>query len=83
MFADIWSLLRNATVFDILDIVLVAVLIYYALLLIRDTRAYQAAIGLGVKRDGVFGVVIAVAVFHVDGAFRRTQSLHGRLCLLA
>ncbi len=31
---------------DVLDICLVAVLLYYVLLLIKDTRAYQAAVGL-------------------------------------
>ncbi len=46
MLANLWAVLRHATPLDVLDICLVAVLIYYVLLLIKDTRAYQAAIGL-------------------------------------
>ncbi len=46
MWADLWTILRHATVLDALDIVIIAVFIYYALLLIKDTRAYQPAIGL-------------------------------------
>jgi len=46
MLANIWTILRHATVLDILDICFIAVIIYYVLLLIKDTRAYQATIGL-------------------------------------
>jgi diadenylate cyclase len=46
MLANIWTILRHATVLDVLDICFIAVIIYYLLLLIKDTRAYQAAIGL-------------------------------------
>jgi len=46
MWADLWTVLRHATVLDALDIVIIAVFIYYVLLLIKDTRAYQPAIGL-------------------------------------
>ena len=46
MLADLWTILRHATALDVLDICLIAVLIYYVLLLIKDTRAYQAAVGL-------------------------------------
>ena len=46
MLANIWTILRHATVLDVLDICFIAVIIYYVLLLIKDTRAYQAAIGL-------------------------------------
>jgi diadenylate cyclase len=46
MLANFWIILRHATVLDILDICLIAFIIYYVLLLIKDTRAYQAAVGL-------------------------------------
>ena len=46
MFAEAWALLRHITVLDVLDILLIAFMIYYLLLLIRDTKAYQAAAGL-------------------------------------
>ena len=46
MLANIWTILRHATVLDVLDICFIAVILYYVLLLIKDTRAYQAAIGL-------------------------------------
>jgi len=46
MLANIWTILHHATVLDVLDICFIAVIIYYVLLLIKDTRAYQAAIGL-------------------------------------
>lgn len=46
MLANFWTILRHATVLDILDIFLIAFMIYYVLLLIKDTRAYQAAVGL-------------------------------------
>jgi diadenylate cyclase len=47
MFADIGTILRQITVHDVLDILLVAFMIYYVIVLIRDTKAYQAAVGLG------------------------------------
>jgi len=46
MLADLWTILQHATALDVLDIGLIAVFIYYVLLLIKDTRAYQPAIGL-------------------------------------
>jgi len=46
MFANALTLLRQITVLDVLDILLIAFMIYYVLLLIRDTKAYQAAVGL-------------------------------------
>ncbi|HMA53286.1 MAG TPA: diadenylate cyclase CdaA [Acidobacteriota bacterium] len=46
MFAEAWTFLRGITVLDVLDILLIAFMIYYVLLLIRDTKAYQAAVGL-------------------------------------
>jgi diadenylate cyclase len=47
MLAEVWTILRQITVLDIFDILLIAVMLYYVLLIIRDTRAYQAAVGLG------------------------------------
>ena len=46
MFAEAWTILRHISVLDVFDILLIAVMIYYVLLLIRDTKAYQAAVGL-------------------------------------
>ncbi len=46
MFADIWTIFRQITVLDVLDILLIAFMIYYVIVLIRDTKAYQAAVGL-------------------------------------
>lgn len=46
MFASVLHTLRHVTVADVADILLVSVIIYNLLLLIRDTRAYQMAIGL-------------------------------------
>jgi diadenylate cyclase len=47
MLAEAWATLRQITVLDVFDILLIAVMLYYLLLIIRDTRAYQAAAGLG------------------------------------
>jgi diadenylate cyclase len=47
MFAEAWTVIRQVTVLDILDILLIAFIIYTVILLIRDTKAYQAAVGLG------------------------------------
>jgi diadenylate cyclase len=46
MFAEAWTILRHVTLLDVLDILLIGFMIYYVLLLIRDTKAYQAAVGL-------------------------------------
>jgi len=46
MLTNIWAILRHVTAMDIVDICLIACLIYFVLLLIKDTRAYQAALGL-------------------------------------
>jgi diadenylate cyclase len=46
MLAEAWALVRHMTVLDVLDIVLIAFMIYTVILLIRDTKAYQAAVGL-------------------------------------
>ena len=47
MLGEAWTVLRQITVLDVLDILLVAFMIYTVLLLIRDTKAYPAAVGLG------------------------------------
>ena len=46
MFSEAWTIIRHITVLDVLDILLVAFIIYYIILLIKDTKAYQAAAGL-------------------------------------
>jgi diadenylate cyclase len=48
MFAEAWTFLRQITFLDVLDILLVAFMIYTVILLIRDTKAYQAAVGLAI-----------------------------------
>jgi diadenylate cyclase len=47
VFAEAWTVVRQITVLDVLDILLIAFMIYTVILLIRDTKAYQAAVGLG------------------------------------
>lgn len=47
MFAEAWTVIRQITVLDVFDILLIAFMIYTVILLIRDTKAYQAAVGLG------------------------------------
>lgn len=47
MFAEAWSVLRQITVLDVVDILLITLIIYTLILLVRDTKAYQAAAGLG------------------------------------
>ena len=47
MFAEAWTVVRQITVLDVFDILLIAFMIYTIILLIRDTKAYQAAVGLG------------------------------------
>ena len=46
MLAEAWTVIRHVTVLDVLDILLIAFMIYTIILLIRDTKAYQAAVGL-------------------------------------
>jgi len=66
MFADIGTILRQITVHDVLDILLVAFMIYYVFLLIRDTKAYQAAVGLG-----LIGVLYLLTVWGRLGVSNR------------
>jgi len=48
MFANIINILHHFTLLDFLDILLLTFILYSLLLLIKDTKAYQLAIGLGV-----------------------------------
>lgn len=66
MFADIGTILRQITVHDVVDILLVAFMIYYVILLIRDTKAYQAAVGLA-----LIGVLYLLTVWGRLGVSNR------------
>ena len=48
MFADIITALTRFNIGDFIDILLVTFILYSFLLLIKDTKAYQMAIGLGI-----------------------------------
>jgi hypothetical protein len=48
MFTDILSALTHITLADVLDILLVAFILYSFFRLIKDTRAYQMAIGIAI-----------------------------------
>ena len=48
IFADIGNALKAFTLGDFLDILLVAFILYSIFRLIKDTKAYQMAIGLGI-----------------------------------
>lgn len=48
MFADIINALARFTISDVIDILLVTLILYSFFLLIKDTKAYQMAIGLGI-----------------------------------
>jgi len=48
MFSNIINALAHFTVVDIIDILLLAFILYSLFLLIKDTRAYQMAIGIGI-----------------------------------
>ena len=48
MFTSIVNALHHMTAADVLDILFVALIIYSFLRLIRETRAYQMAIGIGI-----------------------------------
>jgi diadenylate cyclase len=48
MFSDIINALVHFTIVDIIDILLLAFILYSLFLLIKDTRAYQMAIGIGI-----------------------------------
>ncbi len=43
-----YHLIYNLSLKDVIDIILVAILLYYVFILIRGTRAFQIAIGVGV-----------------------------------
>lgn len=46
MLTNLWSILKQITILDCLDILVIAFIVYSFLLLIKDTKAYQAALGL-------------------------------------
>jgi diadenylate cyclase len=48
MFTDLLNALKHSTIVDLIDILLVAIILYSLLRLIRDTRAYQMAIGIAI-----------------------------------
>ena len=48
MFADIINALTRFTIGDLIDILLVTVILYSFFRLIKDTKAYQMALGLGI-----------------------------------
>ncbi len=48
MFSDIVGALERFTLGDLVDILLVTFILYYIFVLIRDTKAYQMAVGLGI-----------------------------------
>jgi len=48
MFSDYYDTLTRATIGDLLDIILMTIIIYSFLRLIKDTKAYQMAMGLGI-----------------------------------
>ncbi len=48
MFTDLVTALTRMTLVDVLDILLIAFILYSLLRLIRDTRAYQMAIGIAI-----------------------------------
>ncbi len=45
-FAEAINLLRHMTILDAIDILLIAVIIYSIMVMIKDTKAYQAALGM-------------------------------------
>ncbi len=48
MFTNIINAFSHFTIADLVDILLVTFIIYYVLLLIKDTKAYQMAVGFGI-----------------------------------
>ncbi len=70
MLANVWKILSNATLLDFLDICLLAFIIYYLISLIRDTKAYHAAMGLLVV--GLIYVFTVVGKLSVSNRIIRT-----------
>ena len=50
MFTNILTALSRFTVSDLVDILLVAVILYSVLLLIKETKAFPLALGIGHRR---------------------------------
>ena len=70
MFADILNALSRFTVGDIIDILLVSFILYSFLLFIKDTKAYQMAIGLGIV--GVIYVITDLGKLFVSNWLFKT-----------
>ncbi len=72
MFSNIFDILKRATIGDLLDIILVTIILYSFLRLIKDTKAYQMAIGLGLV--GVLVLVAQIGNLYVTQWLIRTFS---------
>ena len=62
-FIALKSLIRTFTVYDFLDIVIVAVLIYHLTKIIRESRAGQLVKGIIIILIGYFLIFILVRLF--------------------
>ncbi|MEE8376894.1 MAG: diadenylate cyclase CdaA [Candidatus Aminicenantaceae bacterium] len=72
MFSNFIYTLTHATIGDLLDIILVTIILYSFLRLIKDTKAYQMAIGLGLV--GVLVLVAQIGNLYVTQWLIRTFS---------
>ncbi len=72
MFSNFIYTLTHATIGDLLDIILVTIILYSFLRLIKDTKAYQMAIGLGIV--GVLVLVAQIGNLYVTQWLIRTFS---------
>ena len=70
MFSNIIDALTLATIGDLLDIILVTIIFYSFLRLIKDTKAYQMAMGLGIV--GVLFLVAQIGNLYVTQWLIRT-----------
>lgn len=70
MWPEIWNNLRHAQLADVLDVLLIAFIIYYFLLLIKETRAYQLAWGLSL----VTAIFFVTRVAHLTVSNRLLES---------
>lgn len=70
MFSNIIDALTRATIGDLLDIILVTIILYSFLRLIKDTKAYQMTIGLGIV--GVLFLIAQIGKLYVTQWLIRT-----------
>ena len=70
MFSNIIDALTRATIGDLLDIILVTIILYSFLRLIKDTKAYQMAMGFGIV--GVLFLVAQIGNLYVTQWLIRT-----------